>query len=119
MSDLHVIVNRMVDTLVNMHHHRIKYHWQAKRAQEFGVPSTAVSNPWSAPAPPPRHLPPAEISLPPAEAPPAPAATPAAGSVAPPATARSTEGHVPGPKPESGAHPALSRSGPQRRGQAS
>jgi putative nucleotidyltransferase with HDIG domain len=45
MSDLSVIMNRMADTLVNMHHHRIKYQWQAKRAQEFGVPSTAVSSP--------------------------------------------------------------------------
>lgn len=42
MDELNVIVNRMADTLVNMHHHRIKYQWQAKRAQEFGVPSTAV-----------------------------------------------------------------------------
>jgi hypothetical protein len=42
MPDLRVIVTRMVDTLVNMHHHRIKYQWQAQRAEEFGVPSTAV-----------------------------------------------------------------------------
>jgi putative nucleotidyltransferase with HDIG domain len=42
MHDLRVIVNRMADALVNMHHHRIKYQWQAKRAQEFGVPSNAV-----------------------------------------------------------------------------
>ncbi len=42
MPDLRVIVTRMVDTLVNMHHHRIKYQWQAKRAEEFGVPATAV-----------------------------------------------------------------------------
>lgn len=45
MNELNVIVNRMADALVNMHHHRIKYQWQAKRAQEFGVPSTAVSEP--------------------------------------------------------------------------
>jgi hypothetical protein len=43
MHDLKVVVNRMADTLVNMHHHRIKYQWQAKRAQEFGVPSNAVN----------------------------------------------------------------------------
>ena len=43
-DDLNVIVNRMADALVNMHHHRIKYQWQAKRAQEFGVPSTAVGD---------------------------------------------------------------------------
>jgi cyclic-di-AMP phosphodiesterase PgpH len=44
MSDLNVIATRMSDILVNMHHHRIKYHWQAQRAEEFGVPSTAVQN---------------------------------------------------------------------------
>jgi hypothetical protein len=53
MKDLNVIVTRMVDTLVNMHHHRIKYPWQAKEAEEFGVPSRAVS----APAPPIRSKP--------------------------------------------------------------
>ena len=41
-GDLRVIINRMADTLVNMHHHRIKYQWQAQRAEEFGVPSNAV-----------------------------------------------------------------------------
>ena len=46
--DVRVIVTRMADTLVNMHHHRIKYQWQAKRAEEFGVPSVAV-HPASAP----------------------------------------------------------------------
>jgi cyclic-di-AMP phosphodiesterase PgpH len=51
MADLSVIMNRMADTLVNMHHHRIKYQWQAKRAQEFGVPSTAVSSPIATVAP--------------------------------------------------------------------
>jgi hypothetical protein len=42
LSELKIIVNRMADTLANMHHHRIKYQWQAKRAEEFGVPSQAV-----------------------------------------------------------------------------
>ncbi len=42
MKDLRIITTRMADTLVNMHHHRIKYQWQAKRAEEFGVPSDAV-----------------------------------------------------------------------------
>ncbi len=42
MLDLNTIVTRMADTLVNMHHHRIKYQWQAQRAEEFGVPSSAV-----------------------------------------------------------------------------
>jgi hypothetical protein len=44
MSDLRIITTRMTDTLVNMHHHRIKYQWQAKRAEEFGVPSGVVTN---------------------------------------------------------------------------
>jgi len=38
-EDLRVLVERMTDTLVNMHHHRIKYQWQAQQAEEFGVPS--------------------------------------------------------------------------------
>lgn len=42
LNDLRIIANRMVDTLVNMHHHRIKYQWQVQRAEEFGVPSQAV-----------------------------------------------------------------------------
>src|SRR5690606_25476073 len=45
MEDLKVIVTRMADTLVNMNHHRIKYPWQARQAEEFGVPSRAVSEP--------------------------------------------------------------------------
>ncbi len=44
MNDLNVIVTRMADTLVNMNHHRIKYPWQAKQAEQFGVPSRAVSD---------------------------------------------------------------------------
>lgn len=47
LSDLRVVITRMVDTLVNMHHHRIKYPWQAKKAEEFGVPSEAVTRPSS------------------------------------------------------------------------
>lgn len=38
-EDLRTLSTRMTDTLVNMHHHRIKYQWQAKQAEEFGVPS--------------------------------------------------------------------------------
>ncbi|HEX4476288.1 MAG TPA: HDIG domain-containing protein [Polyangiaceae bacterium] len=38
-EDLRILVTRMTDTLVNMHHHRIKYQWQAKQAEEFGVPA--------------------------------------------------------------------------------
>ena len=44
-DDLRVIITRMADTLVNMHHHRIKYPWQSKRAEEFGVPREAVVHP--------------------------------------------------------------------------
>jgi cyclic-di-AMP phosphodiesterase PgpH len=43
MRDLKIIVTRMTDTLVNMHHHRIKYPWQVEKAEQFGVPSRAVS----------------------------------------------------------------------------
>ncbi len=42
LHELRVITTRMTDTLVNMYHHRIKYQWQVKRAEEFGVPSQAV-----------------------------------------------------------------------------
>jgi membrane-associated HD superfamily phosphohydrolase len=41
--DLNTIVTRVAATLVNMHHHRIKYPWQAKQAAQFGVPARAVS----------------------------------------------------------------------------
>lgn len=51
MRDLNTIVTRMADTLVNMHHHRIKYPWQAKQAEQFGVPSKAVSEIPAAPEP--------------------------------------------------------------------
>jgi cyclic-di-AMP phosphodiesterase PgpH len=39
LDDLRILVNRMTETLVNMHHHRIKYQWQTQQAEEFGVPS--------------------------------------------------------------------------------
>lgn len=42
LRDLRIISLRMTDTLVNMNHHRIKYPWQVKRAEEFGVPSSVV-----------------------------------------------------------------------------
>jgi hypothetical protein len=48
-EDLRTLINRMADTLVNMHHHRIKYQWQAKQAEQFGVPSQVVAPPTSAP----------------------------------------------------------------------
>lgn len=49
MKELHTIVSRMAETLVNMHHHRIKYPWQVKQAAQFGVPQQAIA----APCPPP------------------------------------------------------------------
>lgn len=45
LSDMRVVITRMTDTLVNMNHHRIKYQWQAQRAEEFGVPSSVVGRP--------------------------------------------------------------------------
>ena len=133
-EDLNVIVNRMADALVNMHHHRIKYQWQAKRAQEFGVPSTAVSDDGTRVAPE-RELHPERTS----EAPPSEAVRPSAPLVEvglasvvpsalasvlpepPPATARSAVPSAPPPvstvepsppaRPESGAHPALPQGG--------
>jgi membrane-associated HD superfamily phosphohydrolase len=39
MADLRTLIKRMADMLVNMHHHRIKYQWQAQQAEQFGVPS--------------------------------------------------------------------------------
>jgi hypothetical protein len=41
LKEIRIVVTRVADTLVNMHHHRIKYQWQEKRAEEFGVPSRA------------------------------------------------------------------------------
>jgi putative nucleotidyltransferase with HDIG domain len=41
--DLNTTVTRVAAALVNMHHHRIKYPWQAKLAAQFGVPARAVS----------------------------------------------------------------------------
>ncbi|MBI3204437.1 MAG: HDIG domain-containing protein [Myxococcales bacterium] len=129
-GDLNVIVNRMADALVNMHHHRIKYQWQAKRAQEFGVPSTAVSDDGTRVAqgsgsrgehaPEPTPVEPAPASAPMVEVGLASVVPSALASVmpdAPPATARSAASSdrpppsaaVPSPplRPESGAHPAL------------
>lgn len=133
-EDLNVIVNRMADALVNMHHHRIKYQWQAKRAQEFGVPSTAVSDDGTRVAPE-RELHAERTS----EAPPSEAVRPSAPLVEvglasvvpsalasmlpepPPVTTRSAVPSAPPPastgqpsppaRPESGAHPALPQGG--------
>jgi putative nucleotidyltransferase with HDIG domain len=45
LRDLRVLVTRMADTLTNMHHHRIKYQWQAQQAEEFGVSSLVTRPP--------------------------------------------------------------------------
>ncbi|HVU00918.1 MAG TPA: HDIG domain-containing protein [Polyangiaceae bacterium] len=61
-EDLRTLATRMTDTLVNMHHHRIKYQWQAKQAEEFGVPSLVARAVAETPSPPPSRpgsLPPA------------------------------------------------------------
>jgi putative nucleotidyltransferase with HDIG domain len=82
MNDLRIVTTRMVDTLVNMHHHRIKYQWQAKRAEEFGVPSRVVRD--SAP----------DIELGPPTS--LPSSLKPGASVAPPPTTRSPTGNVEG-----------------------
>jgi putative nucleotidyltransferase with HDIG domain len=43
LAELRIIQARMVETLAHMHHHRVKYPWQAERAEQFGVPASAVS----------------------------------------------------------------------------
>ncbi|MBM4362195.1 MAG: HDIG domain-containing protein, partial [Deltaproteobacteria bacterium] len=53
-EDLRVLVTRMADALVNMHHHRIKYQWQAEQAEQFGVPAGVARPAAPLPAPPPR-----------------------------------------------------------------
>jgi cyclic-di-AMP phosphodiesterase PgpH len=53
LRDIKIVTKRMAEALVNMHHHRIKYHWQNKRAEEFGVPSEALSGNMPAVAEPP------------------------------------------------------------------
>ncbi len=127
MNDLNVIMNRMTETLVTMHHHRIKYQWQAKQAEEFGVPSQAVTNlalrafaqakreggPPSAPS-----LEVGELTAaPPAvttEAPPAARTLPAAAEPAPPPADSSMQ------RKESGSHPAQdAQEGRGRSGRAS
>lgn len=68
MRDLKILATRMVDTLVNMHHHRIKYPWQAEKAEQFGVESRAVSALRPPPQLPPEPRPPqTELVTSPAE----------------------------------------------------
>ena len=42
LAELRIITTRITDTLVSMYHHRIKYQWQVRQAEEFGVPARAV-----------------------------------------------------------------------------
>lgn len=57
MKELNTIVSRMAETLVNMHHHRIKYPWQIKQAAQFGIPAQVMSAP-----PPPKSVVPTPAS---------------------------------------------------------
>ena len=67
-EDLRILANRMTDTLVNMHHHRVKYQWQAKKAEEFGVPSQTFARASSPEIEVHQSLFPANSSVPPAGA---------------------------------------------------
>jgi putative nucleotidyltransferase with HDIG domain len=60
LSELRIITSRVTDTLVNMHHQRIRYPWQIEQAEEFGVPFRAMlaSAPESEFGPPPTTPPP-------------------------------------------------------------
>ncbi len=51
LKELRIVTRRMSEALVNMHHHRIKYQWQNKQAEQFGVPSEALSGPHAVAAP--------------------------------------------------------------------
>jgi putative nucleotidyltransferase with HDIG domain len=51
MADLRTLIKRMADMLVNMHHHRIKYQWQAQQAEQFGVPSQVTRPQGTTPQP--------------------------------------------------------------------
>src|SRR5690606_17746637 len=52
LKELNIIVTRMADTLVSMHHHRIKYPWQVKQAAQFGIPQHVIGGaPTPAPEP--------------------------------------------------------------------
>lgn len=43
MKELRVVCSRVVETLVHMNHHRIKYPWQEERARQFGVEKGELS----------------------------------------------------------------------------
>ena len=43
MQQLRIVCNRVVETLVHMNHHRIKYPWQEERARQFGIGQQELS----------------------------------------------------------------------------
>jgi hypothetical protein len=43
MRELRIVCNRVVETLVHMNHHRIKYPWQEERARQFGIEKQELS----------------------------------------------------------------------------
>jgi len=43
MKELRIICSRVVETLVHMNHHRIKYPWQEERARQFGLGKSELS----------------------------------------------------------------------------
>lgn len=43
MRELRVISGRVVETLVHMNHHRVKYPWQEERARQFGIEKQELS----------------------------------------------------------------------------
>jgi membrane-associated HD superfamily phosphohydrolase len=50
MKELRIVCSRVVETLVHMNHHRIKYPWQEERARQFGVGTRELSPLVKAPA---------------------------------------------------------------------
>jgi hypothetical protein len=44
MKELRVIISRVVETLIHMNHHRIKYPWQEEQAEQFGVGKGELSS---------------------------------------------------------------------------
>lgn len=44
MKELRVVCARVVETLVHMNHHRIKYPWQMERARQFGLGADELSS---------------------------------------------------------------------------
>lgn len=43
LAELRVVCQRVVETLVHMNHHRIKYPWQEERARQFGIGERELS----------------------------------------------------------------------------